>query len=256
MIKTSLISFKTIIRQILLGVKYPSYKAPPLVLHPKGDFISDKIRLFNAYYEIDLIHYIYKNFDTSKFLDIGANIGNHSNFFERQGSDVFAFEPSLSNFNLLRQNVKSKNIYNVALSDFKGEDELVTFKSAMGASYVRGAFKDANFKSWGTGIRLEQIKIDKLDNFSIKPTFIKIDVEGSELNVLKGGIQTINANKPVICIEIHTDKSLLRSNFAYSRIAINSFFNSIGYSKLAVLNGVNFFYVHGSSFQAKGKLNR
>jgi hypothetical protein len=55
-------------------------------------------------------------------------------------------------------------------------------------------------------IRAEEVgAIETLDRYcqknSIKPDFLKIDTEGNELNILKGGIQTIKKYKPKIIME-------------------------------------------------------
>ena len=70
-------------------------------LHDDGEYISDQIRKKNRYYEFELLHFIRSNFDCSCFVDVGANIGNHSNFFQRIGSRGWAFEPSRRNFEKL-----------------------------------------------------------------------------------------------------------------------------------------------------------
>jgi hypothetical protein len=80
--------------------KYPNLKSINLELHPNGEFISDSIRLQNSYYELDMLIFIWNNFNCARFCDIGANIGNHSSFFSKLGSYGWAFEPSRRNFEL------------------------------------------------------------------------------------------------------------------------------------------------------------
>ena len=47
----------------------------------------------------------------------------------------------------------------------------------------------------------EKIKIQKLDKLNLKPDLIKIDTEGSELDVIKSSLKTIKKNKPLIIVE-------------------------------------------------------
>ena len=49
----------------------------------------------------------------------------------------------------------------------------------------------------------EIIKIKKLDKFNLKPDLIKIDAEGSELDILKSSIQTIKKYQPLLIIEFN-----------------------------------------------------
>ena len=53
------------------------------------------------------------------------------------------------------------------------------------------------------------------------PSIIKIDVEGHELNVLKGAVNTIKKHKPMILIEIHQ----------FENSEIPEFIESLGYDK-------------------------
>ena len=69
----------------------------------------------------------------------------------------------------------------------------------------------------------------KLDNFEISNNigFIKIDVEGHELEVIDGAINTITKNMPVLLIEIeerHTQKSVLDSISYIKNIGYDCFF--------------------------------
>ena len=47
----------------------------------------------------------------------------------------------------------------------------------------------------------EKIKIQKLDRLNLKPDLIKIDTEGSELDVIKSSLKTIKKYKPLIIVE-------------------------------------------------------
>lgn len=221
---------------------HPELKPLNIHLHNTGEFISDQIRRTNRYYEFDLLYFIKKNFDCSNFVDIGANIGNHSNFFERFGSTGWAFEPSKSNFEKLIKNAPKFKCYNVALSDSDGEAELVTFESCLGNNYLKSAF-DGKINDWGTGASTEMIKVTTLDSFNIvSPTLIKIDVEGSELKVLNGAIQTLKKYNPVVVIEIHTDETLSKAGFPYTRQEIEVFFNDLGYKKILSYDETNHFF--------------
>lgn len=51
------------------------------------------------------------------------------------------------------------------------------------------------------------VKIRRLDELNLRPFFIKVDVEGNELNVLRGSQETIRINRPVILVEIQNESS-------------------------------------------------
>lgn len=68
-----------------------------------------------------------------------------------------------------------------------------------------------------------KVSINKLDDFNYKPNLIKIDVQGAEIDVLKGSYDTIKNFKPILFIEIPDDKTLkneltsfLRNDFNYN----------------------------------------
>ena len=236
------IKLKKNLRMHYLYFFHPELKPINLQLHEHGEFISDQIRKTKRYYEFDMLHFIKVNFDCSRFVDIGANLGNHSNFFERFGSTGWAFEPSKRNYEKLIKNAPKFQLFNVALSDSEGMMELVTYDSWLGNNYLKSAF-DGRDNNWGTGVRSESVKVTTLDSFNIiSPTFIKIDVEGSELNVLKGSINTLKKYDPIVGIEIHTDTTLLNANFPYSRTDIETFFLELGYKKILSYDETNHFF--------------
>lgn len=122
--------------------------------------------------------------------DIGANIGLTAILFSSLASKVFAFEPSPSTYNILTENLARAGVTNVeAINLGLGhKTELMTIAFAINnrsGGYVTNKLKPV------TGHMKEKIRIDTLDNFftdgEISPSFLKIDVEGFEANVIMGG---------------------------------------------------------------------
>ncbi|WP_312725849.1 FkbM family methyltransferase [Stutzerimonas kunmingensis] len=137
----------------------------------------------------------------SRILDIGSNIGNHALFFTCIGdaSEVHCFEPIPStadqlelNFQINKIPSERYKIYRIGLGSKLGKAKPgIIDNSNLGAT---------SLTSDSTG----KVKISSLDH--LYPTkvfdFIKIDVEGMELDVLKGGSKLIERCQPVILIEI------------------------------------------------------
>jgi FkbM family methyltransferase len=159
-----------------------------------NDTQSNQINVHGVY-EHEQLNEIKKIVKEKKtFLDIGANIGNHSIFFSKIFKSVYSFEPHPKIYPILNYNTKDiKNIktYNFGLSD-KKKNVLMTDGSHLGGSSINKIGK-------------RKVKINKLDNiFKYKKIdFIKIDVEGHELEVLKGGEKLLNHNSAILNIEFN-----------------------------------------------------
>ena len=54
---------------------------------------------------------------------------------------------------------------------------------------------------------ITEVNFNTVDNLDIQPFFIKIDVEGAELLVLKGAVEIINKMTPVILVEIQNQEN-------------------------------------------------
>jgi FkbM family methyltransferase len=137
-------------------------------------------------------------------LDIGANIGNHSLYFSRIFNTVQSFEPDPSTFYLLQFNVsfrKKITAYNIGLGEKKGTFRLSEVPNNMGASVIVTDPVEAE-----AGADCVDVQIDRLDDLDYRdegPCFIKMDVEGFEPKVLKGGLRTITKHWPLIVLEQH-----------------------------------------------------
>jgi FkbM family methyltransferase len=152
----------------------------------------------------------------SIFWDIGANIGLYSIYAAKsKNCKVWAFEPSVFNLELLARNIfindltKQIVIVPLALNDSLRSSQLkLTTKEWGGAlsNFGRNFGWDGKmikevFEFQTIGISLDEVK--KLLKIP-QPDFIKIDVDGLEHFILKGGHDVLSATKEVL-IEINDD---------------------------------------------------
>lgn len=133
-------------------------------------------------------------------VDIGAHVGLWSRVMARDFQQVLAFEPLMAHrdcFNLNLSEFSNVSLFPFALSDKEQDLNIVTPIDNTGHSHVaKGPSVSGN---------VEQVHAVRLDSFSwhekMKIDFMKIDVEGWELAVLRGAEATIKKHRPVIIIE-------------------------------------------------------
>jgi len=151
-------------------------------------------------------HFLYKN-QRRTVLDIGANIGVSSVAFSTRFENVHSFEMRQDTYNCLKENVshlENVSTYNVTLSN--DEQELKYHK------YLRSGMskiiENKNEQVQDGFIEENICKTTRLDTFDFKNVdFIKIDVEGHENQVLQGSVETIKKYKPLLMIEIFSNRT-------------------------------------------------
>ncbi len=144
---------------------------------------------------------------TGTVLDIGANIGLTTLLHSRLANTVHAFEPSPSTFAFLKENVDRAGIPNAILHNVGLGEQPGNFELTFAPQNRSGAFVSDQTQA-STGHTIEQIQIDTLDRrvdvHSIgKVDMIKIDVEGFELHVLRGGRNTLARDRPAVVLEMN-----------------------------------------------------
>jgi FkbM family methyltransferase len=108
---------------------------------------------------------------------------------------VIAFEPSPTNCEILAKNIKQNALSNVML-------ERKAVGAAMGSITI-GDTSNASVSSSGVGVRVEMTCLDQYEH--LHPTCLKIDVEGFEVDVVKGAKKILSSH-PKMAIEIHPDQ--------------------------------------------------
>ncbi|MCW5202593.1 FkbM family methyltransferase, partial [Desulfobulbus sp. US4] len=137
-------------------------------------------------------------------VDIGGNRGIYTYCLCRLGAHVEVFEPNPSCAAVLLAWAKGKknvHVNSVALSDSTGSAYLhIPVDSSIGVEHDSSAsLEHDDFKE----SRDELVPLQTLDSFSFdKVTFIKIDVEGHEFNVLQGAENTFRLFRPALLVEI------------------------------------------------------
>ena len=200
------------------------------------DLIQSEIVDNGTFFEIDLLKelqpYIKKN---AVILDIGANIGNHSVYWavKTDAKRIYSFEPVKDFFKILQKNVEINNltnkikILNIGLSDKKINGTI--------SSYDRTNIGETHVKQDPNG----NLLLDKLDNIKIEEDtidFVKIDVEGHELEVLQGARETLLKYKPTIFVESFPDK----------KPKVHEYLTNLGYRLEKSFVGNNYIYVFNS----------
>lgn len=138
-------------------------------------------------------------------IDIGANIGYYTLLFARlvgNTGKVYSFEPDPRNCLLLEKNIQINDYNNIVL-----EKKAISDKTEKSILYVTDDNAGSTMHK-GNSTTKNEIDIDAitLDDYfkanSIAPDFIKIDIEGYELNALKGMKMVLqSSNKIKIMIE-------------------------------------------------------
>ena len=189
-----------------------------------NDWIGLNI-LFDNYYEKEEIVLLKNHFNSNVkkniFIDVGANIGNHTLFFKTYFKGIKAFEPQKKIFKILKINTEdysSIEVFNYGL-DLRSHDSkfyIPYSNSGMANESTKdlsGYYEKVNFKVYD-------------ENHNDKISYIKIDVEGNEEKVLLSMQKSIIKNLPIISFELNSK--------AISRKKIIEIFKSFGYEKFYV----------------------
>jgi len=160
------------------------------------------------FYEENILEQLDRYLDNhSVIFDIGANIGNHSLYWAKRthAQKIYAFEPVLSTYKILEKNIAINRLedivmpFNIGLSEQDGYANILTYgMEGIGSTQLQQS-KDGEMVVQ----RLDSLPLtDELERVD----FVKIDVEGFECRVLRGGRKFFQKFKPIVFIESFPDK--------------------------------------------------
>jgi len=180
---------------------------PKIYVNPDISAIDCAIEIFiNKVYER---FYELKKGDT--VIDVGANVGMFTikaSLSVGEKGKVIAIEPVEENFRVLRRNIEYHRCDNVILlnkacGNRKGKS-IMLISLLSGTHQLKSVGKDPEFFK-----KEVEVDTDTLDNICkeigiSRIDFLKIDVEGAEMDVLKGAEESLNFTRN-IAMELHYD---------------------------------------------------
>ena len=192
----------------------PSMSSKFYLPYVKTDFIQRYVYRKKSYFEQDNLDYICKKWNDgviertirkSLVLDIGANIGNHTLYYlnECGAKSVCCFEPVPDTFEILKRNIEINNmqdrvqLHNAAVGETVGKASVTYYSQSNTGMSTIEKNTDGNIKM----ISVDDMKIEE------RIGLVKIDVEGFEIPVLKGMINTLKSNLPYISMEVDDEIS-------------------------------------------------
>ncbi len=171
--------------------------------------------------------------DKGLILDIGANIGQTSLWMadelKSKEIEIIAVEPYPSTYEKLTCNINLNHFKNITPINiaFGNSDSKLLME---GCSSNSGAFRVNSSSKTGEFVEVSQTTLDNYFKDSKKQiNFIKIDVEGFEYNVIKGGEQTIKEYYPTLFIEIDNENLKTQNS---SAIELLSLLKNFGYNSI------------------------
>ena len=171
-------------------------------------------------------------------LDIGANRGQSLDacLMYQQNAQIHAFEPNtrlakrLSDRFASRKNIQiratgladqafERELYVPVYQGFE-YDGLASFDRSEATGWLNSDTM-AGFKEDRLIVEQRKCSATTLDNLDLKPDFVKIDVQGFEKQVLKGGEQTLRRSNPLIMLENNPPADELLLSWGWQRFAFD-----------------------------------
>lgn len=147
-------------------------------------------------------------------IDLGANFGLYTRFLAETvgpGGQVHAVEPVPTTFDVLRENVRrlgltAVTVHNLAVSDGSREVTMtVPLYARGGENYYEARIWDEDGPADGRMVQVRSHTLDELFARLGRIDFVKCDVEGHELNVVRGATEILRVHRPAWLIEVSGD---------------------------------------------------
>jgi FkbM family methyltransferase len=182
---------------------------------------------------------IYKkyNMNISGIIHIGGHYGQEIVEYVNTGiQKIVIFEPLTNNFKILQENIKNVNanitLHQIALGSKKGIATMNLSSNELQSSSILKPKEHLTLHPNVTFSGTEDVEIRTLDGFNYKNyNFINMDVQGYELEVLRGSKKTLDKIDYVYCEvnrgEVYENNAMIEdiddflSNYNLTRVEIN-----------------------------------
>jgi FkbM family methyltransferase len=173
------------------------------------------------------------------FFDVGAHCGIYSILYAKEFKHVYAFEPQPDSFRALLENVSLNDLaasitcLSQAVSNYSGTGNLLLAQSEDNCALIAGEAANS-----------VQVPVTTIDDFLAENLaasevirLIKLDIEGKEIDALEGAARVIEADNPIMIVEV--------LNEAAHR-TIETYLTSLGYRSPVLLDQRNLCFTQRS----------
>jgi len=167
-------------------------------------------------------------------LDVGSNDGTSIRMFRRYFPlvKIIAVDPiatprfKLKNVTLIKSALSEKVGSRTLVTPIVNGKQLTQYSSFYKEKMITQICSDMDLVETEVSTIVSEVNFNTVDNLGIDPYFIKIDVEGAELEVLKGSLNVIKKFNPVILVEIQNENTYqaikeLLYDYGYINISSN-----------------------------------
>ncbi|MEI8205639.1 MAG: FkbM family methyltransferase [Kiritimatiellales bacterium] len=245
---------RTLIKDNVFSIQFEDTAVKLYLPSATKDIVQKTIFQTDEFFEQNLLIKMRKYINSeSVVIDAGTNIGNHTIFFSKicNAKKVHSFEPLKTVFNIFEKNLELNDIknvtgHNVALGESAGFAAINGYNSiSVGSTQFEmdaaGAFKV---------ITLDSLNLTQVD-------FCKIDVEGMQLELLKGARKTLETCRPVIWIEMLNKECAMFGYNAEREVFLpQKILKELGYVLAEKMSSYDYLYVHQSDQKNMGTHQR
>lgn len=184
----------------------------------------------------NVLKFLFENRKDVKIFDIGANVGELTFLLNKflPYSEIYSFEPNPITCQILQEKFKNMTNIHVSKIGFSSKEEagnLYTYrddKISQHASVIKEVFTDLHHTN---SIISFEVKLKTLDSYVFKKNitkidYLKIDTEGYELDILKGGLNFIKSGGISIIQFEFNEMNILR------RVFLRDFFELLANYKI------------------------
>ena len=192
------------------------------------------------------IQYNVSKIEINTISDVGSNIGQSENYYFKMlpKSTIYCFEPVYETFNELKKNIKSPKTksFNFALGE---EKEMLKMRISKQHKY-----SDSNslncLETTDENYDLQEVKIETLSSFCTKNeieriNLLKIDTEGYDLKVLRGG-ENLLSNHKIDFIQVEVSMNPFNT-FHVSFDEIKKYLESFNYYIFSIYDQIHDFKI-------------
>lgn len=216
-----------------------------LPTHAYEDVVANTIKS-NQIFEKEVVEVASKFIKQgTSVLDVGANFGQMSVLFSGlvgEAGKIYSFDADDFIFEILKKNISENKKENVIIPFFGAvhdkENEILFFP-------VQDFEKFGTYGSYGIDYNTttgRQVKTLTIDSLKLKEpiSFMKVDIQGGDLQAMRGAVKTIERNQMPILFEYEYQ---FEDKFNLSFQEYVDFVSGIGYKFAKVINGHNYLIV-------------